>query len=596
MPDNGDFFAEFLDDFFAECDEHLTHARQALLALEAAPNDHADRSLFDELFRSFHSLKGLAGMVGLASAEQLAHQLESYLRAARQTQARLTPAALEELRAGARVLEQVIAARRTDSVAPDITPAIERLSAREQDGMTIAAASGQMAQALPPDVQSQLTQAQARGEPIWNVIFTPTHTLSEQGTNVNVVRARLQDIGTLIYAAPRVTDTDSIAFDFLLAGGDAATLASLSNIGVTFTPNAPAHLASVDTTFNRELDNAGEPIVAPSQIVRVDLGRLDDLLSLVGTLVITRSRLETQLAALEPLLPVAMWRDIHETTAQLARQLRDVRAGVVRLRMTPIGELFARMRFVTYDVARALGKQVALDVRGQETEIDKFVVERMLDPLLHLVRNALSHGIESPGERVASGKPAIGTLSLRAATAGDTIVIEIEDDGRGINGEQVAAQARAYGLLADNAPLDSSHLLDLICTPGFSTRNEADRVSGRGVGMDSVRKAVSALGGMLALQTTIGRGTCFTIHLPLTLAIVDALIVNTGGQTFAVPLPLVREVVRIDAEQVSRVAQHELIWHRGNALPLIALDRRFGLPTTPAPGRYAFVVGNGRRW
>jgi two-component system chemotaxis sensor kinase CheA len=262
--------------------------------------------------------------------------------------------------------------------------------------------------------------------------------------------------------------------------------------------------------------------------------------------------------------------------------------------MVPIGDAFARMQFVVRDLARDLHKQVILDLRGQETEIDKFVVERMLDPLLHLVRNAVSHGLEAPDIRVAHGKPAAGRLALRATTTGDLVTIAIEDDGRGIDAGQIAARARTLGLINGDAPLDPAQLLQILCAPGFSTREQADRVSGRGVGMDVVYNTVRELGGTLTLATEAGSGTRFTVELPLTLAILEALIVTAGGQTFAVPLSVVREVIRVQADQINSIEQNELLPYRGGTLPMVRLARRFGLAESAADAGFAFIIGSGR--
>jgi two-component system chemotaxis sensor kinase CheA len=223
-----------------------------------------------------------------------------------------------------------------------------------------------------------------------------------------------------------------------------------------------------------------------------------------------------------------------ESAQTMSRQLRDLRDGVMRVRMVQIGEIFDRMQFVVRDMARESGKRVIVNVIGHETEIDKFLIERLMDPLLHLVRNAVSHGLERPDERRSAGKLPEGRLTLRATTVGEKVSIEIADDGRGIDVERVAERARATGLLAPGVPLDDARLLELICYPGFSTRVEADRESGRGVGMDVVKSTVEALTGTLSFSTQTDQGSRFCIEVPLTLAMADALIVTVCGQTYAV--------------------------------------------------------------
>jgi two-component system chemotaxis sensor kinase CheA len=273
--------------------------------------------------------------------------------------------------------------------------------------------------------------------------------------------------------------------------------------------------------------------------------------------------------------------------------LRDLREGVMRVRMVQVGEIFERMRFVVRDLTRESGKEIRLELLGQETEIDKFLVERMTDPLLHLVRNAVSHGLETVEERAARGKPPEGRITLRAATSGDNVLIEIGDDGRGIDAERVAARARAHGLISGDVRPDEALLLKLICAPGFSTRDEADRASGRGVGMDVVCSTVEELGGTLRLATEQGRGTRFTIELPLTLAIAEAIIASVGGQRFAFPQTVVREVIEVEASAVRVLENNEIVSYRGGVLPLVRLARLFGLEETPGGAFHVFVIGGG---
>jgi two-component system chemotaxis sensor kinase CheA len=324
----------------------------------------------------------------------------------------------------------------------------------------------------------------------------------------------------------------------------------------------------------------------------VELGRLDDLMRAVGELVLSRARLDDGLTRVAGYLPPRERRELEETAQTIERQLRDLREGVMRVRMVPVRDLFARMRLVVRDLTRETGKEVELVVTGEETEIDKLVVERMADPLLHLVRNAVSHGLEPAAVREAAGKRPKGRITLRAAAAGGMIVLEVEDDGRGVRVDEVFARARAAGLVPQDAPADPAAVLDLICAPGFSTRDEADRGSGRGVGMDVVRLAVEGLGGSLALDSRPGTGSRFTARLPLTLVVADVLTVAVGGQIYAVPQTAVREVVPVEPDATTVLENNELIRYRGGVLPLLRLDEVFGLPR-PAGGFVALVTGEG---
>lgn len=617
---NSEFFAQFIDDYYAECDEHLILVRRHLLALEAQVGQASvEQALLDELFRSFHTLKGISGMVGLSAAEQLAHHMESYLRALRQRETILSTEGVEALMAGASMLEQVIAARRNGQPLPGIEAIVARLEtvATGVSSKPAQAALKDEANDKSPRLAETRTEADAQ-EAIegattrtWHVEFVPTPALAERGVNVNSIRARLQEIGELVQAKPQVRGQGEIVFLFVVVtNADESVFASWGIDDLTFAPvDEAAPASSSSSTLPEEAaatqeTGAGdapdeEPaahgkMLAPSNVVRVDLARLDELMRMIGELVISRARLEDHLKSLKKSVPAAEWRALQETSLAMSRQLRALRDGVMRVRMVQVGEIFERMQFVVRDLARESGKRITLELLGRETEIDKFLVERMTDPLMHLVRNAVSHGLEPADERVAQGKRAEGQLTLRAATVGEAVLIEIADDGRGIDKERVAALAQARGLIAASVTLNDAALLELICAPGFSTRDEADRGSGRGVGMDVVRNTVEELGGTISLETENGRGTRFTIELPLTLAIAEALIVSVNGQMFAVPQSAVQEVIKVESSTVKALENNEIISYRGGVLPLVRLARLFELDEgSERASFHVFVIGSG---
>ncbi len=574
-PDNrGEFFDQFLDDYYAECDEHLVSIRRSLVTLEDEVDTRTvDRALLDNLFRSFHTLKGISGMVGLGAAEQLAHHLESYLRELREGTVVLSAPGFEALVAGVSLLENVINARRNDQSIPSIDEIVGRLQAVSADSARVE---------TPPPSSSQESELTTTR---WQVVFTPTAELAERGINVNSVRSRLQEIGQLVQAKPVVKDGGGIAFEFIVAtsAGESA-LAGFVADGVTFSPAA-------DEPTPRTKEPQPVPTIAPASVVRVDLDRLDELMRIIGDLVISRTRLEEQLTDLKRSTPPATWRSLQETSLSMSRQLRDLRESVMRVRLVQIGEIFERMTFVVRDLARESGKKVIVQLSGGETEIDKFLVERMMDPFMHLVRNAVSHGLETAAEREAQGKRSEGLLSLSAMTAGEKIVIKIADDGRGIDRNLVLARANASGLSDGSSLLDDDALLNLLCAPGFSTRDEADRESGRGVGMDVVRKAVEELGGRMSLATKATEGTTFTIELPLTLAIAEALIVSVNGQRFAVPQSAVREVLEVESSSTRVLENNEIIPYRGKVLPLIRLAHVFEMNHQRGDNFHVLVIG-----
>lgn len=571
-PDNrGEFFDQFLDDYYAECDEHLVSIRRSLVTLEDEVDaGTVDRALLDNLFRSFHTLKGISGMVGLAAAEQLAHHLESYLRELREGTLSVSESGFDELVVGVSLLENVINARRHDQPIPSIDDVVARLQAVSVSSSSASSKS-----------ESRAVDAPATR---WQVEFTPTPELAERGVNVNSVRARLQEIGELLQAKPIVKGAGEIAFQFVLATQRNQTeLKDLEADGLTFE-------AVQEEKKTRETQPV--PTIAPASVVRVDLDRLDELMRIIGDLVISRTRLEDQVADLKRTTPPTVWRSLQETSSTMARQLRDLRESVMRVRMVQIGEIFERMTFVVRDLARENGKKIIVQLSGGETEIDKFLVERMMDPFMHLVRNAVSHGFETTAEREAQGKRSEGVLSLSATTGGERIVIKIADDGRGIDRNFVSQRAKARGFYQENGDIDERTLLELICTPGFSTRDEADRESGRGVGMDVVKNAIEELGGSISLATRVGEGTTFTIELPLTLAIAEALIVSVDGQRFAVPQSAVREVLEVESTATNILENNEIIPYRGKVLPLLRLARVFEMNHQRGDRFHVLVIGD----
>jgi two-component system chemotaxis sensor kinase CheA len=595
-------FTEFLADYFIECDEHLSAARHSILALEPQLlQETVDRPLLDELFRSFHSLKGLSAMVAFHDAEQLAHQLESFLSAVRKNQVRLEVAGFNVLVSGVTMLEQIIAARRDSTTLPDVTQMLNevtdllpRVNSSPVIEQATSSAAAQMS--IPSELEQRIAENTPSGSKAWRIQFQPSAELVKRGVDVNAVRQRLQELGQIIHAEPVIGAGGGISFLFVLISAIGQLELHMPTEGITCelyrsrAASQPARVAA-PTSLTAEGDSSTH--LAPANLVRVDLSRLDELMRLVGELVLSRARLDDGLRRLQSKIPAGEMRALQETNSAIERQLRDLREGVMQVRMVPVREVFARMQFVVRDLMRDLGKQGNLYFSGEETKIDKYVVERIMDPLLHLVRNAVSHGLEPVEARVAAGKDPRGRIDLRARTTGEIVVIEVEDDGRGIDSSAVMARARAEQWVPPDSTPEQIPLLDVLCIPGFSIRDKADRASGRGVGMDVVRRVVEEMGGSLSLETTFGRGTRFIIQLPLTLAITDALIVKVAEQRFAVPQAAVREVLYSDSDQSVMIENNELLRYQDGVLPLLRLSDAFGIPVTKRSPFYALVVGEG---
>jgi two-component system chemotaxis sensor kinase CheA len=314
-------------------------------------------------------------------------------------------------------------------------------------------------------------------------------------------------------------------------------------------------------------------------------------MNLVGELVIQRGAIAAIAAQLlaEP-ASARFGRELGKLHKTLDRKLQELQAGVLEVRMVPLRQVFEKLSRVVRRLRRDSGKDVRLEIRGGDTELDKLIVEELADPLMHVVRNAFDHALEPPAERIAAGKPAEGTIRLEALQRGNHVVIQVADDGRGIDVDAVRSRAVACGLVAPDALLTRKETLDLIFQPGLSTSSEVTETSGRGVGMDVVRENVTALGGLVYLDSTRGAGTTISLTLPITLAIIQALTVGVADQRFAIPLTAVLETLLVGPEAIQRSEGREFLNLRGDALALRRLHAEFGLPAPAADARQAVVV------
>lgn len=325
--------------------------------------------------------------------------------------------------------------------------------------------------------------------------------------------------------------------------------------------------------------------------IRVDTARMDNLINLVGEMVITRTRLvQIGLDLKDQYKMDALVNNLNETNVYLGRLMNDLQESVMRLRMVPIGTVFSRFPRLVRDLARKTNKEIELVLKGEDTELDKTVVEVIGDPLMHLIRNSVDHGIEQPQERIAAGKPEIGQITLDAYHEGNHIAILISDDGEGLDLGKIRKKGIEKGLISEREELSDREIANLIFLPGFSTADKVTDISGRGVGMDVVKKALNNLGGMIDIDTRKGQGTTFTIRLPLTLAIIQALLVEVSQEIYAIPLSSVLETLLVNRKDIKTVGNLPMVQLRGNTLPLISLQEKFDLPTPETPSEEVFVV------
>ena len=403
---------------------------------------------------------------------------------------------------------------------------------------------------------------------------------------------------------------DGIELDILLASDDDLPTLTESlgaeNVVVELIarrgpePSAALHRSLVPSHTENESAPREPQELSPtmrtlSQSVRVDIRRLDNLMNIVGELSIVRSAIGGIVEELHRTGPRAVATELQRLHRGFDRKLGTLQESILEVRMVPLGQVFDRLARVVRQMSREVGKELRLVITGSETEIDKLIVEELSDPLMHMIHNASDHGIEMPEERTLVGKPLAGTIALNAYHKGNHVTIEVEDDGRGIDEEKLLVRARSLGEVDGSQELSRQEVLSLIFLPGMSTRTLADDVSGRGVGMDIVKTNIGKLGGVIDIQSEKGVGSKLTITLPITLAIVSALIVKIAHQTYAIPLTSVSEAIPFDPKGVRWIEGKMVTTLRGATLPLCRLDAVFGIEDASAPPRYIVITSMGKR-
>lgn len=565
-----EFAPELLDDFYSECDEQLGTLRQLIGEFEGGGSKEAPQRL-ESFFRNMHSLKGNAAIVGLREAEELAHAAEEYLRLLVRGEKRLNERGFSVLGRTVERLEKTINACRHRAKIPSTHDLAAELTELAAGGVCD---NDDSAPVSPPAPQPEEV----------TLHFTPNRDRDARGINVNSVRARLAAQGRIIRCTPLVVEGGAVVFEFVVALDRVLPAEDWTGDGISrVDPPYPPKRVEPQSVHPEASEDA--LFLTPSHIVRVDMGKLDDLLRIAGELVIHRSRLDDRLS----LAGAETRNDLKDVNQALTRSLRELRDAITRVRLVPLAEAFSRLPFAVRELVRNTEKKVRLSVEGKTTEIDKYLVERLKEPLLHLVRNAVSHGLETTREREAAGKPAEGAIYIHAEAVGGFVLIRIRDDGRGIDPQRIEARARRMNL-AVPAQWDEKAMLDVICTPGFSTKESVDFASGRGVGLDVVRDVVSELGGRLTLQTSLGTSTQFTLRLPLTLSIVEAIIFSVANQTCAFPQSAVEEIIETSGDAIRSINQTHIIAYRDGVLPVINLAHLFEPERKPGAGSIPVLV------
>lgn len=540
---------DLLQDFLVEAGDLLAGVDNKLVDLEQRPDDH---QLLNEIFRGFHTIKGGAGFLNATELVTLCHLTENLFDKLRNGQLRLDPSIMDVILAATAGVRRMFD-RLEQGMQPE--PADPALLA----GLK-AVLAGQAATAPVTPAPAPAAAAPASA-PDWNALLAVV-------TGAPSLAAAASGIAAVVAAAPAPTPEQAIAAAMGRRAGDH--------------PGTPAPSGRRDAEKARDTS------------IRVDTARLDQVLNLSGEIGLTKNRLNALRSdILNGHTDGDTLHALDQAVSQLDLLVSDMQNAVMKTRMQPVGRLFQKYPRIARDLARSLGKDVELELVGEETEIDKTMIEDLADPIVHLIRNAVDHGIESAEERRAAGKTEKSRVRLEARQEGDHIVILIQDDGRGMNAEKLRAKAVEKGLITSDQAnaLDERQSFDLVMLPGFSTKDVISDVSGRGVGMDVVKTNIEKLKGSIEIRSAIGTGSTFLISLPLTLAILPVLLVQLSGQPFAVPLSLVREIIPIRPDEVQEVGGRATMVVRSEVLPIYPLSHLLGWAAERAPAFCVLMQG-----
>jgi two-component system chemotaxis sensor kinase CheA len=624
------------DDFLSEAQDLIEALGKGVTRLdETAGAD--DPELLNEVFRSVHTLKGLSGLFGAGGLAALAHEVEALLDAVRLGRVPVERAAIDLLYESVDRFTQMLAAERAGASLPPATELAASLAALVQSGegerSTEYVLDAELLGVLTEYEEHRLHKCLGDGMSLFHVhVELPLEHLEEE---LERVRAAARPYGELLTYLPSGSGAapDMLELDVLMASHQSLTDLSrlLASTGARVSearkrrsiPARPRTSVAPPPSRGATRERASASLAPPSsadgplsggsvatrspphrdtslrsltKTVRVDIAKLDALMNVVGELAIVRSTLGRLLdRAYEPRTDRALASDLRRLARDFERRLSAMQDGIIEVRMVPLGQVFDKLSRVVRQLGRDIDKTVHLVISGADTKLDKLLVEELSDPLMHIVRNAMDHGIERPLERERLGKPPAGTIALNAFQKGNHVVVEIEDDGRGIDTKALVDAALRTGAVTDEASrsLAPRELMQLVFVPGLSTRSGADEVSGRGVGMDVVKTNIAKLGGLVDLHSELGIGTKITVTLPITLAIISSLLLEVRGQLFALPLSSVEEAVPMRRLSVRAVDGAEVVTLRGRSLRVRDLGALFGFEAAPGPSPYLVVVGAG---
>jgi two-component system chemotaxis sensor kinase CheA len=577
------------EEFTSEAEELLDTLSRDLVDFEAQ-GVNVRPELVNKIFREVHSLKGLAGMLGFGDISELSHSLEDMLDRLRMGKIPYSKDLIDLLFDSVDGLNRLVISINDPSLAAlvDMTALISRIHVvvvqqpqlKRGDGLKELTLDEQTRKSLTEYEEHRLLENVRSGKHILSVEVT--FDFSDFDERLRALTASLVDTGEVISTLPAIPSGNANGIAFRLLYGSILDTAAVQVLApeaaVTSLRKSVAAIApAVETVAAEPFVEEEVSLRSLSQTVRVDISRLDHVMNIVGELIIEKTQLDALARAMTNQQARLVSHELGKISRNLDRKLNELQKSVIEIRMVPVGQIYSKLSRTVRKLARELGKEIELVLRGEDTELDKMMVEELTDPLMHIIRNALDHGIESADERRASGKSSVGRVTLNAYQQGNSVVLDVTDDGRGIDPERVRKVAVERGLIGAKDAVDQQRAHELLFTPGFSTAAQISEISGRGVGLDVVKRNIQELKGSIEVMSRVGEGTTFRISLPITLAIIQALIVEAGGEKFAIPLTSVEESLRIYSRDIRTVERKEVFTLRDFTLPLLRLADAFHL-------------------
>ncbi|MCT4776179.1 MULTISPECIES: chemotaxis protein CheA [Exiguobacterium] len=600
---------EYLGLFLDESQEHIQSVNTQLLKLEQTGSQDA----IQEIFRSAHTLKGMSATMGYESVANLTHEMESALDLVRAGKKESNQLLLDTMFSAMEQIEEMIANIETGGRGANVDVAATVSAFQSFIGSTPKAAPTVETNVFTADLytDSVITQAKETGFEAFQLHVKLSDAVVLKAARAYMVFDRLQELGEVVRTLPETEAIEQeqfdLSFDVLFVSQETADViehavsqvSEVECVHVTVYTSAssePEVAVSVETGAvaepkpKVEADEPKEQAVAQAKTIRVNLERIDRLMNLFEEFIIDRGRLER-------LADEVGQPELNETVEKIKRGTNELQSLVLTLRMMPIEQVFNRFPRMVRSVAKDIHKKVQLDITGAETELDRTVIDEIGDPLVHLIRNAIDHGIELPEVRVAAGKPEQGSLALRAYHGGNRVFIEIEDDGAGIHVDKVRSKALERGVITpeEATTMTDNEVAMLIFAPGFSTADVVTDLSGRGVGLDVVKNKIESLGGVVTLETVVGQGTKFQVSLPLTLSIISAMLVQAGEETYAIPLSSILETTLLDEADILTAHRERVFDFRGQLVPLVYLKEMFAIETETKTQFPVVVVRKGNK-